>query len=1040
MQVKRNNDSGFSRFGSRFKSGLLLALVMLCISTESVEAAFGVSHSGGIYTVDNGAGLSFEVQDSDGDVQSLVYNGVEYQDTGYAWSQIIFGLGSPTTVSATNMANQYVVVTIQTGSTNTTVANLTHYLVVKNGENTVYMATYAENKPGIGELRWITRLDSSKLPNGSVPGDRRGSSGTIESSDVFGMPDGTTRSKYYGDDLTHGKDRAMDMTYCGATGDGVGVWMVYGNRESSSGGPFFRDIQSELGGQHNLTDYLFSGHNQTESMRLNVLHGPYALVFNDGTEPSLLMDFSWMGALGLLGWVPDSGRGVVTGTVSGIRDGYENVVGFSNTSAQYWAVADGSGNYTSPRMKPGTYEVTLYKQELEVATSSVTVAAGGTNTLNLASAEPNPGFLWKIGEWDGTPAGFLNADKVIEMHPSDVRMADWDAAPSGSPFVVGTSDPRTKVPCYQWQDEGDLYIQFELTASQAATYSYLRVGITAAYAGGRPHVVLNGYDNYPGPSSQPDSRSLTIGTYRGNNKQWTYTIGNNLKAGVNTLRIDPISGSGTSGFLSAGYSIDCIELDGPAPASVPSAPATVDAAWKDGQVTLNWQAELSATHYILERATSSNGTYTVLSSNLEPARYTDTSVDTNLTYFYRVAAGNSVGTSSKSTPASAVPDRPTGLSAAAVSTSRIDLSWTATVGADSYNIKRATLSGGPYTTITNVAGLGYADSGLSANTTYYYVVSAVNSAGEGQDSPETYALTWPPSGMVGVANAVNGTTVAGAVADASGVLLATDPFDMSGGNAVALLLTAEGLADDANLAGFGATFAGQSMTAVTATDTGAGAQSATIFYLINPSVTDGSFEVTAGAGVTADLAYSRISLFNVSAVAGTDAVGSTSTANTTPMDVNYTTTTDAGFVLGAAANNDYNNTRQLSVAYGNPDTDLLSHTMIGSSGHFHTYGDVLLAGSCTDGYYGQYDRTAIATVAFDAVTIPSIPPHIDVSRTNGMFLFNWPSNYLGYRLMHRTNLLEGTWVEIPNSEINNSYMADPALLPADNNFYRLVYP
>jgi fibronectin type 3 domain-containing protein len=89
-----------------------------------------------------------------------------------------------------------------------------------------------------------------------------------------------------------------------------------------------------------------------------------------------------------------------------------------------------------------------------------------------------------------------------------------------------------------------------------------------------------------------------------------------------------------------------------------------------------------------------------------------------------------------------VPATPSGPSATAVSSSRIDVSWTASTGATSYNVKRATTSGGPYTTVASgVTSTGYSNNGLSASTTYNYVVSAVNSAGESADSAQVNATT-----------------------------------------------------------------------------------------------------------------------------------------------------------------------------------------------------------------------------------------------------------------------------------------------------------
>lgn len=64
-----------------------------------------------------------------------------------------------------------------------------------------------------------------------------------------------------------------------------------------------------------------------------------------------------------------------------------------------------------------------------------------------------------------------------------------------------------------------------------------------------------------------------------------------------------------------------------------------------------------------------------------------------------------------------------------------NLTWSSATFAGSYNVKRATTMGGPYATIAaNRILVNYTDSGLSLGGTYYYVVSAVNEAGEGPDS------------------------------------------------------------------------------------------------------------------------------------------------------------------------------------------------------------------------------------------------------------------------------------------------------------------
>ncbi len=107
------------------------------------------------------------------------------------------------------------------------------------------------------------------------------------------------------------------------------------------------------------------------------------------------------------------------------------------------------------------------------------------------------------------------------------------------------------------------------------------------------------------------------------------------------------------------------------------------------------------------------------------------------------ASGTSIGTAQTFTiqaapvtlPMPPVTSAPTGLVATAAS-SQINLSWKATPGAVSYNVKRASASGGPYATIAMnlTATTNYIDASPSAGTAYYYVISAVNSGGESSNS------------------------------------------------------------------------------------------------------------------------------------------------------------------------------------------------------------------------------------------------------------------------------------------------------------------
>ncbi|MDD2541518.1 MAG: fibronectin type III domain-containing protein [Desulfuromonadaceae bacterium] len=92
------------------------------------------------------------------------------------------------------------------------------------------------------------------------------------------------------------------------------------------------------------------------------------------------------------------------------------------------------------------------------------------------------------------------------------------------------------------------------------------------------------------------------------------------------------------------------------------------------------------------------------------------------------------------------PGAPSGVIATGGS-QQVTLSWPAVSGATSYNIYYSTTPGVTSATGTKIAGATspYVLTGLAASTTYYYVVTAMNSIGESVASAQTTAATMMPS-------------------------------------------------------------------------------------------------------------------------------------------------------------------------------------------------------------------------------------------------------------------------------------------------------
>ena len=178
----------------------------------------------------------------------------------------------------------------------------------------------------------------------------------------------------------------------------------------------------------------------------------------------------------------------------------------------------------------------------------------------------------------------------------------------------------------------------------------------------------------------------------------------------------------------------------------PSAPTGLTATAGSQQVSLTWNASAGATSYNVKRGTASGGPYTTVSSPATNS-YNDTGLTNGTTYYYVVSAVNSYGESGNSSEVSAtplaVPAAPTNLTATA-GNAQVVLSWSASTGATSYNVKRGAASGGPYTTVSSPTTTSYTDTGLTNGTTYYYVVTAVNAAGESGNSNQASATPTAP--------------------------------------------------------------------------------------------------------------------------------------------------------------------------------------------------------------------------------------------------------------------------------------------------------
>ena len=195
-----------------------------------------------------------------------------------------------------------------------------------------------------------------------------------------------------------------------------------------------------------------------------------------------------------------------------------------------------------------------------------------------------------------------------------------------------------------------------------------------------------------------------------------------------------------------------LRLDG-VPATTPAAPTGLTATATGTQINLTWTDNATnETGFKIERSPDGLPTTFAQIATVGAAvtTYTNAGLLADTTYYYRVRATNASGDSifsntANATTTVAAPGAPTTLKATAVSTSQINLTWVDNATNETgFRIERS--PDGLAATFAQIATVGvnvttYLNTGLSANTTYYYRVRATNTVGNSAYSNTVNTVT-----------------------------------------------------------------------------------------------------------------------------------------------------------------------------------------------------------------------------------------------------------------------------------------------------------
>ncbi|PGG95777.1 hypothetical protein AJ79_09877 [Helicocarpus griseus UAMH5409] len=386
------------------------------------------------------------------------------------------------------------------------------YIFLRDGEAGLHMfsrvAYYNEEKPylrDLGELRTMFRPNTDLWTHLSTNEDLYAPIPNLDDATV--VQDATWKltnqeepyvqefsqffTKYtfqstWRDHKVHGQFADGSHSVDGST---YGAWLIMNTQDTYFGGPTHSDLVVD----GIVYNYMISNHHGAGVP--NMTHGfdrtfgPAFYFFNKGESSATISDLraetaqftspEWNAefydaiADYVPNYVPSSGRGSFTAEIA-LPEGAKRpiailTVGGANyqdnavdTKAyQYWGDIDESGKVSIPRVKAGTYRLTIFADDIfgDYIQEGIEVVAGEETTVSVNWEPERAGTeLWRIGTPDKSSGEYRHGnapDENYPLQPSQFRIywGAWDFPtdfPEGVRFKVGESDPGRDLNYIHW--------------------------------------------------------------------------------------------------------------------------------------------------------------------------------------------------------------------------------------------------------------------------------------------------------------------------------------------------------------------------------------------------------------------------------------------------------------------------------------------------------------------------------------------------------------------------------------------------------------
>jgi len=266
----------------------------------------------------------------------------------------------------------------------------------------------------------------------------------------------------------------------------------------------------------------------------------------------------------------------------------------------------------------------------------------------------------------------LNTTGLANVNNLDIAASYFNTATSkensvtpaiASAIFLGTSSTTGVTKTGSW------YLQTPLVSQYGGAILTSYTPTTASTATLTPTLPTTGqYDVYaaaPGNWQDGDQCPVTITSASGttaltfnnqsNDGLWVYQGTYNFNAGTSgKWTLANTNSPGGEGYVTVN-AVMFVPVPTATVTGLPPVPTGLTATAGNAQVSLTWTAAFGATGYNVLRSTTSNGTYSIISTNQSSTSFVNTGLTNGTTYYYEVNAVNSSGTSANSSPVSATP-------------------------------------------------------------------------------------------------------------------------------------------------------------------------------------------------------------------------------------------------------------------------------------------------------------------------------------------------------------------------------------------------